>query len=202
LQTIAVSIFLSVPGQILFYTVYILIFLCSHSVLVLIRVRHAPPSKAKFGPGARSILVAGSLFFWSLVLVSAWLSYSGVGALPEWTYYLGLALSILGNGIWFWGYQTLGWFYSQELVIYQGHQLVERGPFRFVRHPMYTGLILVYLGIGWAAQSWAAVVLVILATAIFGSYRIPVEEKALISEFGEQYISYSKRVKRLIPFIF
>ena len=80
--------------------------------------------------------------------------------------------------------------------------MVERGPFRFVRHPMYTGLFLVYLGIGWAAQSWAAVVLVILATAIFGSYRIPVEEKALISEFGEQYISYSKRVKRLIPFIF
>src|SRR5712692_11910542 len=84
----------------------------------------------------------------------------------------------------------------------QDHQLVERGPFRFVRHPMYTGLILVYVGIGWAAQSWAAVVLVSLATAIFGSYRIPVEEKALISEFGEQYISYSKRVKRLIPFIF
>ena len=66
---------------------------------------------------------------------------------------------------------------------------------------MYTGLFLVYVGIGWAAQSWGAVVLVSLATTIFGSYRIPVEEKALISEFGEQYISYSKRVKRLIPFI-
>src|SRR2546428_14028897 len=83
--------------------------------------------------------------------------------------------------------------YSQALVIYQGHQLVERGPFRFVRHPMYTGLILVYLGIGWAVQSWVAAVLITLLTAIlvatFFRYRIPEEEKALISEFGDQYTS-------------
>lgn len=79
---------------------------------------------------------------------------------------------------------------------------MERGPFRFVRHPMYTGLILVYVGIGLAAQSWAAVILTVVATVIFGAYRIPEEEKALISEFGEQYSAYARRVKRLIPFIF
>ncbi len=79
---------------------------------------------------------------------------------------------------------------------------MERGPFRFVRHPMYTGLILVYLGIGLAVQSWAAVVLTSLAATMLPAYRISVEEKALISEFGELYISYSKRVKRLIPFIY
>ncbi len=67
---------------------------------------------------------------------------------------------------------------------------------------MYTGLILMYVGIGWAAQSWAAVVLTSLAATMLPAYRIHVEEKALISEFGEQYISYSKIVKRLIPFIF
>jgi len=196
------SIFLSGPGQIVFYAVFFSIFLCSHSLLILTRIRHAPSQKAKFGPGARSILVAGSLFLWSLVLVSAWFGYTGIGVLPDWTYYLGLSLSLLGNLIWFWGYQTLGRYYSQAIVIYQGHHLVERGPYRFVRHPMYTGLILVYVGIGWAAQSWAAVVLTSLATTIFGAYRIPVEEKALTSEFGEQYASYSRRVKRLIPFIF
>jgi len=199
---IAVSIFLSVPGQILFYAVFFSIFLCSHSLLILTRIRHAPSPKAKFGPGAMSILLAGSLFLWSLVLVSALFGYAGIGVLPDWTYYLGLSLSVLGNVIWFWGYQTLGRYYSQALVIYQDHQLVERGPFRFVRHPMYTGLILVYVGIGWAVQSWAAVVLTGLAASLLPAYRIRVEEKALISEFGEQYISYSKRVKRLIPFIF
>ncbi len=196
------SIFLSGPGQIVFYAVFFSVFLCSHSLLILSRIRHAPSPMAKFGPGARSILVAGSLFLWSLVLVSALFGYAGIGVLPDWTYYLGLSLSVLGNAIWFWGYQTLGRFYSQALVIYQGHQLVERGPFRFVRHPMYTGLILVYVGIGWAVQSWAAVVLTGLAATMLPAYRIHVEEKALISEFREQYISYSKRVKRLIPFIF
>src|SRR3989441_13253794 len=102
------SIFLSGPGQIVFYAVFFSIFLCSHSLLILTRIRHAPSQKAKFGPGARSILVAGSLFLWSLVLVSAWFGYAGIGVLPDWTYYLGLSLSILGNAIWFWGHQTFG----------------------------------------------------------------------------------------------
>ena len=150
--------------------------------------------------------MAGSLVFWFLVLVAVWVGYAGFGPLPDWTYYLGLSLSILGNAIWFWGHQTLGRHYSQALVIYQGHQLVERGPYRFVRHPMYTGLILVYLGIGWAVQSWVAAAIITLLTAIlaatFSGYRIPKEEKALVSEFGERYITYSRRVKRLIPFIF
>ena len=112
------SIFLAGPGQIVFYAVFFSIFLCSHSLLILSRIRHAPSPKAKFGPGARSILVAGSLFLWSLVLVSALFGYAGIGVLPDWTYYLGLSLSVLGNAIWFWGYQTLGRFYSQALVIY------------------------------------------------------------------------------------
>ena len=80
-----------------------------------------------------------------------------------------------------------------EAVIYQGHQLVVRGPFRFVRHPMYTGFSLMFVGMGLAVQSLAAVV--------FG-HRITIEEKALISEFDEEYVSYSRRVKRrVIPFI-
>ena len=142
------------------------------------------------------------MFFGTLVLISVLFSYAGIATLPDWTYYLGLTLSILGAMLWFWGHQTLGKYYSQALVIYEGHQLVERGPYRFVRHPSYTGLILVYLGIGLAAQSWAGEVVTLLATMIFAAYRIPVEEKALIKEFGEKYITYSRRVKRLIPFIF
>ncbi len=106
----------NLPGRT--WAVFFSIFLCSHSLLILSRIRHAPSPKAKFGPGARSILVAGSLFLWSLVLVSALFGYAGIGVLPDWTYYLGLSLSVLGNAIWFWGYQTLGRFYSQALVIY------------------------------------------------------------------------------------
>lgn len=90
------QLFLSSPGQIVFYVVYFSIFFCSHSLLILIRIRHVPVKKAKFGPGARSIMVAGSLFLWLLVLVSAWFSYTGIGPLPEWAYYLGLSLSVLG----------------------------------------------------------------------------------------------------------
>ncbi len=147
-------------------------------------------------------MLFGSLFFWVFVLVSVLFSYAGIGILPDWTYYLGLSTSILGSVIWFWGHRTLGQYYSQAVVIYEGHQLVERGPYRFVRHPSYTGLLLVYLGIGLAAQSWAGEIVTLLGPLLFATYRIPLEEKALIKEFGEQYIAYSRRVKRLIPFIY
>ncbi len=196
------SLFLSELGQLIFYGTYAGIFLVTHFLLILIRLRHSLPTKARFGSGAKSIMLFGSLFFWVFVLVSVLFSYAGIGILPDWTYYLGLSTSILGSVIWFWGHRTLGRYYSQAVVIYEGHQLVERGPYRFVRHPSYTGLLLVYLGIGLAAQSWAGEIVTLLGPLLFATYRIPLEEKALIKEFGEQYIAYSRRVKRLIPFIY
>src|SRR5207245_10190462 len=78
-ETVLMSIFLAGPGQIVFYAVFFSIFLCSHSLLILSRIRHSPSPKAKFGPRARSILVAGSLFVWSLVLLSAFFVYSAIG---------------------------------------------------------------------------------------------------------------------------
>jgi protein-S-isoprenylcysteine O-methyltransferase Ste14 len=55
--------------------------------------------------------------------------------------------------------------------------------------------------VGLMAQSWAALAYIVIANAIIVAYRTSVEEKALISELGDQYISYTRRVKRLIPFI-
>ena len=157
----------------------------------------AEPTRAQKLSGLLSILV---LIF--VVLITPLFGYAGIAPLPDWTYFLGLPLFVLGLAIVSWAVRTLGRNYSPQVLIYQGHQLVERGPYRFIRHPAYTSGFLLAAGWGFMAQSWAAVVITAIALAIGTGYRIRVEEKLLISEFGEQYKSYSRRVKRLVPFIY
>lgn len=190
------QLFLSGFGQIVFYAVYLSVFLFVPIIVAVIRRGHAASVKARFGTPLVGLWILSS------IVISLWFGYSGIALLPDWTYLLGLSLSLLGFALWLWGQQTLGQYFSSEAVIYEGHQLVDRGPYKFVRHPMYTGGFLMSLGLGLAVQSWIATLFAALAILLAIAYRIRVEEKALISEFGEQYIAYSRRVKRLIPYVF
>lgn len=190
-----VQLFLSLFGQVLFYTI-LLVLIFQPLAIFLIRRKGAPPVKTRF----RNASTTGAAVI--LIPVTLWFGYTGIGGLADWAYYSGLLLSVLGNAVYFWGYETLGRNFSLEVVIYRGHQLVERGPYKFIRHPMYTALILASVGLGLMAQSWVAVTIIAIVDTTAVWYRVRVEEKALIAEFGEQYRSYSKRVKRLIPYIF
>jgi protein-S-isoprenylcysteine O-methyltransferase Ste14 len=195
-----VSVFLSEPGQIVFYTVLVVAFAIQIGIISIIRKR-APPLKT------RSESKLSNPRIWGLnvplgLAITLLLGYTQIGPLPDWSFYLGLSIGILGYALVYWGYWTLGQYFSAEVAIYQGQELVERGPYRFVRHPVYSGIFLAVIGGGFAVQSWAAVVLLVIMYAILFRYRIAAEEQILISEFGEQYQSYSKRVKRLIPFIY
>lgn len=194
------SIFLSEPGQIVFYIVLVL----SYSVPIAIALRfrkQAPPLKAKSNSKLSNPRIWGLNIPLGLFVV-LFLGYTQIGPLPDWSFYLGLIVAILGNVLVSWGYWTLGRYFSGELVIYHDHKLVDWGPYRFVRHPVYSGIFLEFIGGGFAVQSWAAVVSLVIMYGLLFRYRIAAEEELLISQFGEKYNSYSKRVKRLIPFIY
>jgi protein-S-isoprenylcysteine O-methyltransferase Ste14 len=195
-----VSVFLSEPGQIVFYTVLVVAFAIQLGIISIIRKR-APPLKTKSESKLSNPRIWGLNIPLGIAIMLLF-GYSEIGSLPDWSFYLGLSIGILGYALVYWGYWTLGEYFSAEVAIYQGQELVERGPYRFVRHPVYSGIFLAVIGGGFAVQSWAAVVLLVIMYAILFRYRIAAEEKVLISEFGEQYQSYSKRVKRLIPFIY
>ena len=108
---------------------------------------------------------------------------------------------ILGIIVRQWAIAVLGRFFSLTVSVQHEHRIIDRGPYRLVRHPAYTGGYLAVVGLSLALQSWAATVLLaIIFGAAFG-YRIRVEEKLLVAELGEDYLAYSKRTKRLIPFI-
>jgi protein-S-isoprenylcysteine O-methyltransferase Ste14 len=106
---------------------------------------------------------------------------------------LGLSLSVCAR-------KYLGRYWSSRPAIKVDHKLIRTGPYRLVRHPIYTGILVGFLGTAIAmGRVWALLlVLVILCSFLL---KIRAEEKLLLEEFGEAYSQYKKEVKALIPFV-
>ena len=126
---------------------------------------------------------------------------ANIAMLPIWFFYPGIIVMILGIIFRQWSIIVLGRFFSGTVGTQEGQKVVEKGPYKYVRHPSYTGALLILIGIGLALQSWGAVIILILLFSLAYGYRIHIEEKVLISELGSPYIEYKKRTKRLIPYI-
>jgi protein-S-isoprenylcysteine O-methyltransferase Ste14 len=110
-------------------------------------------------------------------------------------------LCMAGLAFCLWARATLGRNWSGTITLKEGHELIERGPYRFVRHPIYTGLLAMFLATSIAFGHLGGLVAVILAFASFW-IKLSEEEKLMRQHFPEQYRSYEQRVKRIIPFVF
>jgi protein-S-isoprenylcysteine O-methyltransferase len=108
-----------------------------------------------------------------------------------------LGLALRWNSI---GY--LGRFFTVDVAIHSGHHVIETGPYRFIRHPCYSGALLAFLGLGLSLGNWWSLAIFILPTFLAFHVRIEVEERALAEAMGEQYRSYQLRTKRLIPSVY
>ena len=98
-----------------------------------------------------------------------------------------------------WAIAVLGPFFTVDVRVHPGQTVVERGPYRWVRHPSYTGLIMTLVGVGLALGNWAALaVLAVVPTAAL-VVRIRVEERALLDGLGEPYRRFAASRKHLIP---
>jgi protein-S-isoprenylcysteine O-methyltransferase Ste14 len=114
---------------------------------------------------------------------------------------LGLVLVVAGLVFALSGAVTLRRNYSSTLVVRKGHELVVHGIYRFLRHPIYLGTLLVLLGGPIATASWIALVPMSLLVPVF-IYRMGVEERLLLKAFGDEYREYRAGTKRLIPFVY
>ena len=110
----------------------------------------------------------------------------------------GLAVTVLGAGFAIWSRVTLGRNWSSVPQVKEQHELVVKGPYRIVRHPIYTGLILAVAGTGLALDKAIGLFMAVL---VFASYWLKsrVEEKLMMETFPKQYPEYRRRVKALIP---
>lgn len=113
----------------------------------------------------------------------------------------GLALLAAAIALRVWARRALGSLYSGKVHIQTGHRLVQSGPYRCVRHPGYTGFLLMLLGlaVGYSSLIGLAAIPLLFLPAI--AYRIRVEERLLSAEFDDEFTAYSQHTCRLIPFI-
>jgi protein-S-isoprenylcysteine O-methyltransferase Ste14 len=108
---------------------------------------------------------------------------------------------LLVVGLWlFWrSHKDLGRNWSITLQVREGHQLVTRGVYGRIRHPMYTSLLLYSIGQALALPNWIAGPSYLVPFALLLSLRYRAEERMMLDRFGEEYAAYAARTKRLFP---
>ncbi|MBO0787983.1 MAG: isoprenylcysteine carboxylmethyltransferase family protein [Actinobacteria bacterium] len=140
--------------------------------------------------------IAGSLVGAELLGRRGPLPWPGGGL---WPVVAGLVLIVAGIGLRAWSIITLGRFFQYQIRVQPGHRVVTAGPYRYVRHPSYTGVALALLGIALACGD----VLCLIPVAVFGgtglAVRIRAEERQLADALGAEYRQFAAERKRLIP---
>jgi protein-S-isoprenylcysteine O-methyltransferase Ste14 len=146
-------------------------------------------------------------------MLASWLAFPAAFAVASWSRFalmehrivwftLGILILLAGSMLRRYCFRTLGRYFTGNVKVQVGQPVIEDGLYRFVRHPSYTGGMLMYLGTGLALTNWlSALILVGMGTATY-AYRVHVEEHALGSSLGQPYLEYMQRTKRFVPFVF
>ena len=167
---------------------------------LLPRLRQKGRVKTESDQGSMIVIRIG--IFASFV-IGLFFASNGIALLPEYFFYIGISLMILGIIIRQWAIRTLGQFFSLSVKVMKNHRVVDDGPYKVIRHPSYTGTLLTLVGFGISLlQSWAAVLIILIIDGLVFGYRINVEESVLKKNLGNEYLTYMKRTKRLFPYLF
>jgi len=117
-------------------------------------------------------------------------------------FFVGIGLMLAGIAFRFYAMSVLGRFFTYDVAVHAGQTVIEVGPYRYIRHPSYTGALITLVGLGLALGNWAGLFAVLGLMAVAYGYRISVEEAALLAALGDPYKHYMRRTRRLIPFLF
>jgi protein-S-isoprenylcysteine O-methyltransferase Ste14 len=116
-------------------------------------------------------------------------------------FWIGLGMLVLGSALRRYCWHLLGEFFTGDVNARPDQPVIQKGPYRWIRHPSYTGGIIMFAGISLALGTWLGVVIGTLSAVVAYAYRIRVEEKALVETIGEPYAEYMRRSKRLVPYV-
>lgn len=117
-------------------------------------------------------------------------------------FFVGIGLMLAGVAFRWYSVRVLGKYFTFDVAIQRGQVLIEAGPYRYLRHPSYSGALLSMLGFGLSLGNWAGLAASLSCLCLAYAYRIPIEESALAAALGETYKQYQARTWRLVPFLF
>ncbi|MGH2521247.1 MAG: methyltransferase family protein [Anaerolineales bacterium] len=150
---------------------------------------------------SRYLIIVGMLLSFALAVNAARLHAFDLTFFRPQVFYLGLGLMLVGLAFRGYAIWQLGQFFAPEVAIQPGQRVVDRGLYRYLRHPSYTGTFITIVGYGLALTNWLSLLIMLALPGIVYAFRMKVEEAALLEAFGEEYRAYMRRTKRLIPFV-
>jgi protein-S-isoprenylcysteine O-methyltransferase len=116
--------------------------------------------------------------------------------------WIGIGLMVCGMALRFWASRVLGRYYTRTLRVANEQRVVEKGPYRLLRHPGYSGDLLMWVGAGLASGNWIGLSVIVLVMSGAYIYRIRCEEEMLVARLGAQYQQYRSRTWKLLPFVY
>jgi protein-S-isoprenylcysteine O-methyltransferase Ste14 len=165
------------------------------------RRRRLPAGATDHDAGSKWLVIAS---VWTSVAIGMWIAFLVPGTAIRSgriaVFVVGLLLMLAGMALRWYSIRVLGASFTCEVSTSPGQVVVESGPYRWVRHPSYTGGLLTLLGVLVCCVNWASLAALIVAVAGY-AYRIGIEEKALETHLGAAYADYMRRTRRLIPFV-
>jgi protein-S-isoprenylcysteine O-methyltransferase len=172
----------------------------SEVLLVFFRRSNANSTSRDSG----SVIWLNAVIYGSIAVAVAVRS-SGVGMIPGLELplaWVGLAFILFGLAIRWVAILTLRQYFTVNVAILPDHRIVRTGLYRHIRHPSYSGSILSFVGLGLALGNWIALAFLSVSITSAFIWRIQIEERALVQEFGPQYEDYCRATRRLIPWIY
>jgi protein-S-isoprenylcysteine O-methyltransferase Ste14 len=145
--------------------------------------------------------------YWTIVIAQALAVILGLAArvaapwadLPAWVWAAGIVAMVAGTALRLWAVHALGDQFRRVVAVAPGQPVVTSGPYRWVRHPSYTGALLIFGGFGLALANALSLLVLVVLPGLAYLRRIRVEEAELESVLGERYLAYARGRARLVP---
>jgi len=118
-----------------------------------------------------------------------------------WSFALGVAVGWFGLLLRWWSFITLGKYFTVVVKTSDDQPVVQRGPYKVLRHPSYTGLLLAFAGCGLMLGNWVSTVGAVALVLVALTYRLRIEERALTEALGDRYREFAASRARLIPYV-
>ena len=182
----------------LFAAVFLFAFVPEFGVVA--RSRPAPGEKTDRGSTA-VIAMAGWIGMMAAFVVARLPMFLIVRGQKAW-FTVGLAALLSGSLLRRHCWRVLGKYFTGNVKVAADQPVIQAGVYRWVRHPSYTGGMLMYMGTGLALTNWLSLLIITVAGLAAYAYRVRVEERALLQQLGTPYQSYMQSTKRFIPFVF